>query len=1067
MAASAYTDTVQKVYIAYYGRAADPVGLAYWSSELDKVDGNLSAIMASFGASAEATTLYSSLSNTAMVNALFQQSFGRDADFAGLMYYAGQLSAGTMTAVSIAQNIFDGAAGVDATIVANKLIVAKAYTAAIDTASEVVAYSGTVAATSARTLLSTVDDATVTESFDVTTTVASVTSASTTAAAAAAIVPGQTFTLTTAVDAITGTVSADTIQAYVNTTTASVAQTTMTGSDTVNGGAGVDTINITLEGANAAGSLTAATFDAVEIFNIRDINTSGASTYAFGGVTGETHVNVNNSTAQVTLANVAAGTTIGVLGNGGTTNGATIVTYTGATATAALFDISGGTTAGAIGVTNATSGTAIAGLTINSKGAANTIGAFASTDTGIITTTIAAETRFLTTGLTVGTNAATQGLVVGGDAANSATAAAVTLGALDADFASINASGLTAGGISATLSSTVAATVTGGAGNDTITTSTNAQTGLVDAGAGTGDTLVIANAADVNTTAEGAIYTNFEILSLSENQVVSNMSGITAITVTDGGNTISGMNATQAANITLNATGATNVYSLTNATGTSDVITINLTSATATTNVDSATTSVIGFETVNINSTTGVAGTQNDFAFGANTADAVTAINVTGSAETTLVNASILDVAAVTIDASASTGAFSTSGVLLTGSTVTGSATAINTLGVSTTLGTTYTGGSANDIFNAATVADLVATGANDNKLHGGTHAATATIAGDGIVLAATTNTIIDNHFTFVTGMEMLTTSTSTTSITTGGAFNSAYADGATITSGTLADSTVYTLAAGLSNSDLVVSLDGTALTGVGNSEDITVTTGSGDDTVTLTGTAFIGATGAAASGDIVIATGSGADAISVSVGILAVDATQVAIGLTPGTGADTITKVGTNDGSATTDGFGKMSVTIADGDSLVGGRDVITGFDLATAALISDTLDFVNVGTVLNAGAANGTDSGTIKSHSTAIGVITFDDVDTFNAAVVVNSSNLSDITTYLTTNLTTAGTTVAFAYDSNGSGTADATMVYNAGVGANDSLVELVGVVATSLSATNATTNLMVDVSQQIKSD
>jgi len=30
MANALYTDTVQQVYIAYYGRAADPVGLASW-----------------------------------------------------------------------------------------------------------------------------------------------------------------------------------------------------------------------------------------------------------------------------------------------------------------------------------------------------------------------------------------------------------------------------------------------------------------------------------------------------------------------------------------------------------------------------------------------------------------------------------------------------------------------------------------------------------------------------------------------------------------------------------------------------------------------------------------------------------------------------------------------------------------------------------------------------------------------------------------------------------------------------------------------------------------------------
>ena len=33
--ATAYTDQVQKVYIAYYGRAADPVGLAYWAAKVE------------------------------------------------------------------------------------------------------------------------------------------------------------------------------------------------------------------------------------------------------------------------------------------------------------------------------------------------------------------------------------------------------------------------------------------------------------------------------------------------------------------------------------------------------------------------------------------------------------------------------------------------------------------------------------------------------------------------------------------------------------------------------------------------------------------------------------------------------------------------------------------------------------------------------------------------------------------------------------------------------------------------------------------------------------------------
>ena len=166
-----HTDTVQKVFIAYYGRAADPVGLAYWEAQLESSGGNLASIMNSFGNSLEATTLFGSLNGTAKINMLYQQMFGRDADFAGLMYYSQQLTAGTMTAASIAQNVLDGASGTDSTIITNKLAVAKAFTTAIDTATEIASYAGDVAAAAVRTMLSTVNETTLSAYFDVATTI--------------------------------------------------------------------------------------------------------------------------------------------------------------------------------------------------------------------------------------------------------------------------------------------------------------------------------------------------------------------------------------------------------------------------------------------------------------------------------------------------------------------------------------------------------------------------------------------------------------------------------------------------------------------------------------------------------------------------------------------------------------------------------------------------------------------------------------------------------------------------------------------------------------------------------
>ncbi len=48
-----YSNDVQKIYIAYYGRPADAFGLAFWESQIWGSGGNLSAIIGSFGASPE------------------------------------------------------------------------------------------------------------------------------------------------------------------------------------------------------------------------------------------------------------------------------------------------------------------------------------------------------------------------------------------------------------------------------------------------------------------------------------------------------------------------------------------------------------------------------------------------------------------------------------------------------------------------------------------------------------------------------------------------------------------------------------------------------------------------------------------------------------------------------------------------------------------------------------------------------------------------------------------------------------------------------------------------------
>jgi len=448
--ATAYTDQVQKVYIAYYGRAADPVGLAYWAAKVE-TDG-LDGIMASFGASAEATTLYGSLTNTAKVNALYQQSFGRDADFAGLMYYAGQLTAGTMTAATIAQNIFDGASGTDATILANKLVVAKAYTAAVDTAAEVVAYSGTVAAASARTLLSTVDADTVTASFDVATTVASVVTASNSTSNA-----GTTYVLTDTANTSTGGADNFTGGAGDDTFLAQAAASLSNG-DVVDGGAGADTLT-------ARYSVTAASTINTSITNVETINIdlddgdvtadhiTTINTSGFTGLTDAVSKNADSTTGQedsLVFSNMAAGV------DGGVTNGDAFSNTTFAYKTTT-------------GLTDT--------ATVNLNAAlANVI-----TVAGIETVTINAESGTSVID-TLTTTAATTLNVTG--------SGKVTLSSVDNVTTTIDASAAT-GNVTLVGIGGVVSTITGGSGDDSVnmgTTLTAADT--VDLGDGT-DTIII------------------------------------------------------------------------------------------------------------------------------------------------------------------------------------------------------------------------------------------------------------------------------------------------------------------------------------------------------------------------------------------------------------------------------------------------------------------------------------------------------------------------------------------------------------------------------------------------
>ncbi len=131
---STFEDQVQEMYISYYGRPGDPEGISFWSVELANANGSLSAIIDAFGSSEEYRNRFVGLGISELIDNIYIQLFGREADAGGLNFYRTEFEAGRMTLPTIALNIADGVRGVnqDALTVTNRMAFANAYTLAVE-----------------------------------------------------------------------------------------------------------------------------------------------------------------------------------------------------------------------------------------------------------------------------------------------------------------------------------------------------------------------------------------------------------------------------------------------------------------------------------------------------------------------------------------------------------------------------------------------------------------------------------------------------------------------------------------------------------------------------------------------------------------------------------------------------------------------------------------------------------------------------------------------------------------------------------------------------------------------
>jgi GH43 family beta-xylosidase len=90
---AAETDSIRRLYRAYFLRDSDPGGLEYWS-ELYAGGRSLSAISSGFAGSAEFRARYGTLSDAGFVDLVYRNVLGRAAEPSGHAYWTGMLAAG-------------------------------------------------------------------------------------------------------------------------------------------------------------------------------------------------------------------------------------------------------------------------------------------------------------------------------------------------------------------------------------------------------------------------------------------------------------------------------------------------------------------------------------------------------------------------------------------------------------------------------------------------------------------------------------------------------------------------------------------------------------------------------------------------------------------------------------------------------------------------------------------------------------------------------------------------------------------------------------------------------------
>ncbi|NML61178.1 DUF4214 domain-containing protein [Massilia sp. RP-1-19] len=743
--ASTYHTQIQKLYVAYFNRPADFLGLDYWEGVVERaaaaagtdpvkvtaaVNATLAAISGGFAASAEYKAEYAGLDTEHVVGKIYQNLFGHAPDLPGLIYWSNGIRAGNFTIATAVTVIAGGAQGSDLVAFNNKVTAATAFTNALDTGAEVLAYSGEAALAAGNLFI-----AGVTNDASLAAAIAPAALNATIASIVELANPGTTFNLTTGLDTVLGTSGNDTINGGT--------LNTLSAFDNIDGGAGNDTLTILTDAATLPGGAT--------IKNVENINVNAsvagnftANASAYTGVKSFSVVSSAQAAGTLTVDSASGVTVNSAAATTGIINVGQSVAATGAVDVSKVITAAGNNIGGAINIKGGT--TVNVSTSATNSGAAGTV-----VSQGDVTVTGTADT----TSVTVKQSATVAAV------AAAAETAVVDFGGVAAQNATIVVGGLTltvtdVGGMTgAEIAAAFASLANGATGpNPAKGTFTGTLTGWSTGVVGAVDQITFTSTTNANVT-NLAVTGTATITGVTTTNGTAGNNGITAgaIAITDV-NAASASAAGKITTVSLENFGATTINSGALATltlagkGTTVTETAGaLTTATATTlalNLNGVTTSGAvtldaDHTTLNIASSTATNTLANLAASGAK------AVNISGD--------KALVVSAHTLDAAAVITSTNSTGVTITAELGTG---------------VTFVGGAGDDEIGlgASTKASTLGAGDDVVTLSGAALGVDGSVAGgdgrDTLVLTAanaitaTAGTAVANFSGKVTGFEVL-----------------------------------------------------------------------------------------------------------------------------------------------------------------------------------------------------------------------------------------------------------------------------------------------------------------------